>query len=109
MPKSKNKSSSAPPLASAQEHRHHHLGDCVHHALNDYFQTMGNDFGGDLYEMVLSEVEKPLLTRVMAFTNNNQSYASQILGISRTTLRKKLQQYNYNNLKSSEIFKYENK
>jgi Fis family transcriptional regulator len=48
----------------------------------------------DVYQLVLNEVEPPLLNAVMKFANNNQSQASRILGINRTTLRTKLKKYN---------------
>jgi len=48
----------------------------------------------DVYQLVLNEVELPLLNAVMKFVNNNQSKASRILGINRTTLRTKLKKYN---------------
>ena len=44
----------------------------------------------NVYELVLKEVEPPLLKSVMKFANNNQSKAARILGINRTTLRTKL-------------------
>jgi Fis family transcriptional regulator len=44
--------------------------------------------------MVLAEVEAPLLKEIMAYTNNNQTRASVMLGLNRGTLRKKLKQYN---------------
>ena len=47
----------------------------------------------DVYQLVLNEVEPPLLDAVMRFANNNQSKASRILGINRTTLRTKLKKY----------------
>ncbi len=47
-----------------------------------------------VYQLVLNEVEPPLLRSVMKFSNNNQSKASRILGINRTTLRTKLKKYN---------------
>lgn len=43
--------------------------------------------------MVMSEVEKPLLESVMHFTRGNQTRAAEVLGINRSTLRKKLEQY----------------
>ena len=48
----------------------------------------------DVYQLVLNEVELPLLNAVMKFVNNNQSKASRILGINRNTLRTKLKKYN---------------
>ena len=50
----------------------------------------------DVYQLVMNEVEQPLLNAVMRFSNNNQSKASRILGINRTTLRTKLKKYNIN-------------
>ena len=47
----------------------------------------------DLYDMVLSEVEAPLLETVMRYTRDNQTKASIVLGLNRGTLRKKLKQY----------------
>ena len=48
----------------------------------------------DVYQLVLNEVEPPLLDAVMKFANNNQSKAARILWMNRTTLRTKLKKYN---------------
>lgn len=42
----------------------------------------------DLYKLVLSQVEKPLIEIVLEFTEGNQSKAAKLLGLSRNTLRK---------------------
>ena len=47
----------------------------------------------NVYEMVLSEVEAPLLQVVMRVCNGNQCRAAGMMGLSRGTLRKKLQQH----------------
>ena len=47
----------------------------------------------DVYNLVLSEVEPPLLEAVLRYTRNNQTKASTVLGMNRGTLRKKLKQY----------------
>jgi len=62
-------------------------------ALRDYFDSLNGDRPGDLYELVLGEVEEPLFRTVMNFTQGNQSQAADILGINRGTLRKKLKAY----------------
>lgn len=46
-----------------------------------------------LYEIVMREVERPLLAEVMAWHGGNQSRAAATLGINRATLRKKLMQH----------------
>ena len=58
-----------------------------------YLQDMDGTSSDDLYACVLAEVEPALLSEVMAHCRGNQSKASEILGINRATLRKKLQQY----------------
>ena len=63
-------------------------------ALNGYFKKLNGHKPGDLYQLVLGEVEKPLFRAVLDFTNGNQSEAAEILGINRGTLRKKLRIYN---------------
>lgn len=62
-------------------------------ALNRYFASLNGDQPGDLYDLVLGEVEEPLLKAVMDYTKGNQSQAAVILGINRGTLRKKLKLY----------------
>ncbi len=62
-------------------------------ALQQYFKTMNGDRPGELYDLVLGEVEEPLFKAVMDYTAGNQSQAAGILGINRGTLRKKLRTY----------------
>ena len=62
-------------------------------ALNQYFDSLNGGRPGDLYTLVLAEVEQPLFKAVMDYTQGNQSQAAGILGINRGTLRKKLKAY----------------
>jgi Fis family transcriptional regulator len=62
-------------------------------ALQQYFSSLNGDRPGDLYDLVIGEVEEPLFRAVMDFTHGNQSQAAGILGINRGTLRKKLKIY----------------
>ena len=48
---------------------------------------------GNLHDMVVSTVEKPLLEVVMKHADDNQSRAAQWLGLNRNTLRKKLTEH----------------
>ncbi|HCV04124.1 MAG TPA: DNA-binding transcriptional regulator Fis, partial [Pseudoalteromonas sp.] len=50
----------------------------------------------DVYDLVLSELEAPLLEEVMTYTRGNQTRAAILLGINRGTLRKKLKKYGMN-------------
>jgi len=62
-------------------------------ALQLYFKSLNGDCPGELYDLVLGEVEEPLFKAVMDYTDGNQSQAAGILGINRGTLRKKLKTY----------------
>ena len=63
--------------------------------MNRYFNQLDQkNIPIDVYQLVLNEVEPPLLYAVMDLSNNNQSKAAKILGINRTTLRTKLKKYN---------------
>ncbi|MDX1587553.1 MAG: DNA-binding transcriptional regulator Fis [Oleiphilaceae bacterium] len=69
------------------------LRDHVETALKNYFDQLDGAPVQDVYQLVLSEVEAPLLEKVMDYTRNNQTRASVMLGLNRGTLRKKLKQY----------------
>ena len=69
------------------------LRDSVEIAVNNYFQHLEGQDVTDVYDMVMSEVETPLLEVVMKYTRHNQTKAAQVLGLNRGTLRKKLKQY----------------
>ena len=59
--------------------------------LADYFMTFDDELPPDgLYDRILAEVERPLLTQALAATRGNQIRAAKLLGINRNTLRKKL-------------------
>jgi Fis family transcriptional regulator len=63
---------------------------CVRDNLQSYFRDLQGTEPGNLYDMVLRAVEKPLLDVVMQNAGHNQSRAAEWLGMNRNTLRKKL-------------------
>jgi Fis family transcriptional regulator len=62
-------------------------------ALSDYFASLNGHRPARLYNMVLREVEEPLLKAALDYAEGNQVRAAGILGINRGTLRKKLRQF----------------
>lgn len=61
--------------------------------VEQYFVNLqGHDPIG-LYDMLISEIERPFLEAVLQFSGNNQTKAAKALGVSRSTLRKKIDQY----------------
>ncbi len=69
------------------------LRDSVEQALRNYFEHLDGQDVTDVYNMVLAEIEAPLLESVMDYVRGNQTRASEVLGLNRGTLRKKLKQY----------------
>jgi Fis family transcriptional regulator, factor for inversion stimulation protein len=66
---------------------------CVKQTMERYFSDLNGEKVTGVYDMVLHEMEKPLLEIVMRHTKGNQVRAADILGINRNTLRKKLKQH----------------
>jgi Fis family transcriptional regulator, factor for inversion stimulation protein len=65
------------------------LTDQVTHALRHLLAEKSTP--DNLYHIVIEAVERPLLKTVLHHVGGNQSLAARMLGISRSTLRKKLQ------------------
>lgn len=96
-------SENAEPVSAADQQKQHlthasvsqaqTLRDSVSIALANYFKHLEGQPVTDVYNMVLSEVEAPLLEEVLRYTRNNQTKAAVLLGLNRGTLRKKLKQY----------------
>ena len=62
-------------------------------AIAHFLATLDGESCIDLYDMVLRQIEEPLLREVLDYTQHNQSHAATMLGLNRGTLRKKLRQY----------------
>lgn len=86
-------SSKKKPQKKQKERRAESIYHCVEHALNNYFDDMDGHEPSDLYELVLSQTEKPMLEVVLKQTQGNITRSAEILGINRATLRKKLKKY----------------
>lgn len=69
------------------------LSDYISRAMKSYLDSLGDELPENVYEMVLHEIELPLIMRVMEYCRYNQSQAARILGINRGTFRKKLSFY----------------
>lgn len=70
------------------------LRDHVSDAMQRYFEDLDGQDTKELYNIVMAEVEPPLLEAAMKYTRQNQSKTAALLGLNRGTLRKKLKQYN---------------
>ena len=72
--------------------RSNELSDCVKRSLDRYFKDMDGEKPTSIYDMVLRNVEKPMIETVLGRAEGNQTLAAEMLGINRNTLRKKMQQ-----------------
>lgn len=79
---------------SSAEVEQRSLRDNVTEALQRYFDDLDGQETRDVYNIVMNEVEPPLLEAAMKYTRQNQSKTAELLGLNRGTLRKKLKQYN---------------
>ncbi|MEK9775412.1 MAG: Fis family transcriptional regulator [Quisquiliibacterium sp.] len=71
--------------------RPHTIDEAIIRSLEKYFRDLDGTAPNAIYEMVLHAVERPMLEVVMRQAGGNQLRASEMLGINRNTLRKKLQ------------------
>lgn len=69
------------------------IDQAVKRSLERYFRDLDGARPCAVYDMVLASVERPMLEVVMKEAHGNQLRASEMLGINRNTLRKKLQHY----------------
>jgi Fis family transcriptional regulator, factor for inversion stimulation protein len=74
--------------------RQNDISTCVTGALEKYFRDLDGEMPCAIYDMVLKNVEKPMLEVVLRHADGNQTLAAEMLGINRNTLRKKLTEYN---------------
>ena len=72
--------------------RNNELADAVRRSLDRYFKDMDGEKPTLIYDMVLRNIEKPMIEMVLGRAEGNLTLAADMLGINRNTLRKKMQQ-----------------
>ena len=70
------------------------IADCVKRSLEKYFKDLDGEKPRSVYDMVIRNVERPLLEAILNHAEGNQTIAAEMLGINRNTLRKKVQTLN---------------
>lgn len=81
------------PREPQHENRPQPLHHAVEIALKRYLHQLDGQEPDNLYRMVISQVEFPLLQCVLEHCQGNQSRAARVLGLNRATLRKKLRDH----------------
>jgi Fis family transcriptional regulator, factor for inversion stimulation protein len=87
-----------PQDSKTMEFKSRRMGDMplsfyVTRAVDHYFSQLNGHKAASLHELFISEVEKPLIIATLRHTGQNQTQTAKILGLSRSTLRKKMDQY----------------
>lgn len=75
---------------SAREKNYHQMFDQL---LTPIFDKIIVDSKGNIYDHLISGLEKCLLSLALKYCNHNQVKAAQILGVSRNTLRERIKRY----------------
>ena len=69
------------------------LGACIEQSVTGYFDDMDGHEVSDLYNIVISEVEKSLFKVVLKNYKGNLSHSAQALGLNRKTVSGRLKKY----------------
>ena len=65
----------------------------VEKSLDEYFHKLDGEQPHGIYDMVITNVERSLLSTIMMRAGGNQTQAADMLGLNRNTLRSKLSKY----------------
>ncbi|MDP3935377.1 MAG: helix-turn-helix domain-containing protein [Alphaproteobacteria bacterium] len=70
------------------------LSTLVSQRLEIFFESQLNSLPVNLYDIIIEQVEHPLIVQTLKVTQGNQIKAAEILGINRNTIRKKIKLFN---------------
>ncbi|THF65879.1 Fis family transcriptional regulator [Pseudothauera nasutitermitis] len=73
--------------------RSNEIADSIQRTLDQYFRDLDGEQPAAIYDMVIRNVERPMLEFVLRQAGGNQTAAAEMLGINRNTLRRKLTEY----------------
>jgi Fis family transcriptional regulator len=69
------------------------IGKSVEKSLDEYFTRLDGEQPHGIYDMVITHVERAMISSVMERAGGNQTQAADMLGLNRSTLRTKLTKY----------------
>lgn len=69
------------------------ISEAVSAVITNYLKTVDTKHVNNLYELVIEQIEPPLLQAAMEREKYNQSRAAKTLGLSRGTTREKLKKH----------------
>jgi len=65
--------------------------------IEHFFERLGTHDAQGLYDIVLAQVERPLIEKALSWAKGNQLKAARVLGVNRNTLRVKMKQLKIQN------------
>jgi two-component system nitrogen regulation response regulator GlnG len=81
------------PLLQVEQPASEGLGAVVERHLRDYFAAHADGLpASGVYDRIVREIERPLITLSLEATKGNQLRAAELLGLNRNTLRKKIRE-----------------
>jgi two-component system, NtrC family, nitrogen regulation response regulator GlnG len=94
---------SAPTMQSRGDGDSGEFSEAVERYLTRYFASFGGELPpAGLYDRVIRDVEKPLISAALASTRGNQIKAAELLGLNRNTLRARIRDLNIRVLRTVE-------
>ena len=78
---------------SKNKHNIHTLKEQVSNITEQYLVDIDGHNDKNIYKKIIAVVEESFLQTLLKHTNGNQKVASEISGISRNTIRKKIEKY----------------
>jgi Fis family transcriptional regulator len=69
------------------------IGKTVEKSLEEYFRRLDGEPPHGIYDMVITHVERAMISSIMERAGGNQTQAADMLGLNRSTLRTKLTKY----------------
>jgi len=70
------------------------LQEYTRQTVRKYLNDLKGHQAKNLYDFVIDQIEKGIIEEVLEFTKGNRTQSAQILGITRTTLRNKINKHN---------------
>lgn len=69
------------------------LRDCAQRSVRRYLADLDGSQCENLYELMMRQVERPLLDEALKHCGGNLTRTAELLGMNRATLRKKLAEH----------------
>lgn len=69
------------------------LNNTIQEVIIHYIQNLDGETPSHLHPFIMQQVESVLIDTVLNYSEGNQSKCARMLGISRSTLSRKLEQY----------------